>query len=316
MSWRYSSRGDSWLQRSGQSRHRTGPEERGDIVVKESSTVFELAVLGLLAEVPHARLRAAQAAQRDPRPVPRLQLRLAVPDAAPAAGRRAHRHRGPGRRRRRGAAVAPGGPGSPTGSPRRARNGSPTCSATPARSPGRTTASACTWRSSPAPRPRRGCASSRAAGGGSRSGGRACGPPSTRAAERLDTYTAELHQLGLEASDREVRWLNELIDAGTQPDCRPDPTATTRPAATGRTRAHPDLTRPRPTQTTSPTARTPPSHGDRPGSGVDITRRNHMGTNPATPSAPPSSASATARRPSSRASSTTRTPSPAPRSPA
>jgi hypothetical protein len=33
----------------------------------------------------------------------------------------------------------------------------------------------------------------------------------TRAAERLDTYTAELHQLGLEASDREVRWLNELI---------------------------------------------------------------------------------------------------------
>jgi DNA-binding PadR family transcriptional regulator len=34
----------------------------------------------------------------------------------------------------------------------------------------------------------------------------------TRAAERLDTYTAELHELGLEASDREVRWLNELID--------------------------------------------------------------------------------------------------------
>lgn len=34
----------------------------------------------------------------------------------------------------------------------------------------------------------------------------------TKAAERLDTYTAELHQLGLEASDREVRWLNELID--------------------------------------------------------------------------------------------------------
>lgn len=34
----------------------------------------------------------------------------------------------------------------------------------------------------------------------------------TRAADRLDTYTAELHQLGLESSDREVRWLNELID--------------------------------------------------------------------------------------------------------
>jgi DNA-binding PadR family transcriptional regulator len=34
-----------------------------------------------------------------------------------------------------------------------------------------------------------------------------------RALDRLDTYTAELQQLGLEASDREVRWLNELIDA-------------------------------------------------------------------------------------------------------
>ena len=33
----------------------------------------------------------------------------------------------------------------------------------------------------------------------------------TRAADRMDTYTAELHQLGLESSDREVRWLNELI---------------------------------------------------------------------------------------------------------
>ena len=37
-----------------------------------------------------------------------------------------------------------------------------------------------------------------------------------KAAERLDTYTAELHQLGLEASDREVRWLNELIDQERQ----------------------------------------------------------------------------------------------------
>ena len=34
-----------------------------------------------------------------------------------------------------------------------------------------------------------------------------------RAVDRLDTYTAELQQLGLESSDREVRWLNELIDA-------------------------------------------------------------------------------------------------------
>ncbi len=55
-----------------------------------------------------------------------------------------------------------------------------------------------------------------------------------RAVDRLDTYTAELHQLGLEASDREVRWLNELIDAerdrlpaeGTP---RPPPTAPPNP---------------------------------------------------------------------------------------
>ena len=33
----------------------------------------------------------------------------------------------------------------------------------------------------------------------------------SRAAERLDSYTLQLHQLGVEASDREVRWLNELI---------------------------------------------------------------------------------------------------------
>jgi DNA-binding PadR family transcriptional regulator len=44
-----------------------------------------------------------------------------------------------------------------------------------------------------------------------------------RAAERLDTYTAELHQLGLEASDREVRWLNELI-AHERDLAPPDPT--------------------------------------------------------------------------------------------
>ena len=32
-----------------------------------------------------------------------------------------------------------------------------------------------------------------------------------RAADRLDRYTAELHQLGLDAADREVRWLDQLI---------------------------------------------------------------------------------------------------------
>ena len=32
-----------------------------------------------------------------------------------------------------------------------------------------------------------------------------------RAADRMDAYTDQLRQLGLESTDREVRWLNELI---------------------------------------------------------------------------------------------------------
>lgn len=32
-----------------------------------------------------------------------------------------------------------------------------------------------------------------------------------RAGEQIDHYTLELHRLGLETTDREVRWLNELI---------------------------------------------------------------------------------------------------------
>src|SRR3954469_12851199 len=35
----------------------------------------------------------------------------------------------------------------------------------------------------------------------------------TRTRERLDAYTLELQQHGLESVEREVRWLNELIDA-------------------------------------------------------------------------------------------------------
>lgn len=34
-----------------------------------------------------------------------------------------------------------------------------------------------------------------------------------RAGEQIDRYTRELHRLGLETSEREVRWLNELIAA-------------------------------------------------------------------------------------------------------
>ena len=33
-----------------------------------------------------------------------------------------------------------------------------------------------------------------------------------RTGERLDRYTRELHQHGLESSEREVRWLTELIE--------------------------------------------------------------------------------------------------------
>ncbi len=32
-----------------------------------------------------------------------------------------------------------------------------------------------------------------------------------RAREQIDNYTQQLHQLGLDTCEREVRWLNELI---------------------------------------------------------------------------------------------------------
>jgi hypothetical protein len=34
-----------------------------------------------------------------------------------------------------------------------------------------------------------------------------------RTAERVDSYTLELQRHGLESVEREVRWLNELIDS-------------------------------------------------------------------------------------------------------
>ena len=34
-----------------------------------------------------------------------------------------------------------------------------------------------------------------------------------RTGARLDRYTRELHEHGLESVDREVRWLNELIES-------------------------------------------------------------------------------------------------------
>jgi DNA-binding PadR family transcriptional regulator len=39
-----------------------------------------------------------------------------------------------------------------------------------------------------------------------------------RAGEQIDRYTRELHQLGLDTTEREVRWLNELIANERQQD--------------------------------------------------------------------------------------------------
>ncbi|HEY2793971.1 MAG TPA: PadR family transcriptional regulator [Micromonosporaceae bacterium] len=47
-----------------------------------------------------------------------------------------------------------------------------------------------------------------------------------RAAERMDAYTLELQRHGMDACDREVRWLDELITterSGRQPGQRVDP---------------------------------------------------------------------------------------------
>jgi len=44
----------------------------------------------------------------------------------------------------------------------------------------------------------------------------------TRASSSLDRYTRQLHQLGLESSEREVKWLNELIAAERVAQSRPD----------------------------------------------------------------------------------------------
>ncbi|HEX7658907.1 MAG TPA: PadR family transcriptional regulator [Pseudonocardiaceae bacterium] len=43
-----------------------------------------------------------------------------------------------------------------------------------------------------------------------------------RAGDRIDRYTLELHRMGLESSDREVRWLNELIAHEQAEQRRPD----------------------------------------------------------------------------------------------
>ncbi|ADB36007.1 transcriptional regulator, PadR-like family [Kribbella flavida DSM 17836] len=44
----------------------------------------------------------------------------------------------------------------------------------------------------------------------------------SRTAERVDTYTLELQRHGLESAEREVRWLNELIDGERRQQRPPD----------------------------------------------------------------------------------------------
>jgi DNA-binding PadR family transcriptional regulator len=45
----------------------------------------------------------------------------------------------------------------------------------------------------------------------------------SRASEQIDHYTRELHRIGLESTEREVRWLNELIAAERGESRRSDP---------------------------------------------------------------------------------------------
>lgn len=44
----------------------------------------------------------------------------------------------------------------------------------------------------------------------------------TSAAQRMDEYTLQLHQLAMEASDREVKWLSDLISREEQLQINPD----------------------------------------------------------------------------------------------
>jgi hypothetical protein len=44
-----------------------------------------------------------------------------------------------------------------------------------------------------------------------------------RAGEQIDRYTRELNRMGLESSEREVRWLNELIEHERTEQLGPEP---------------------------------------------------------------------------------------------
>ncbi|MFC0624944.1 PadR family transcriptional regulator [Kribbella deserti] len=55
----------------------------------------------------------------------------------------------------------------------------------------------------------------------------------SRTAERVDAYTLELQRHGLESAEREVRWLNELIDGERRQLAPPGGTTGAAPEATG-----------------------------------------------------------------------------------
>ena len=174
--------------------------------------MLELAILGLLHEAPvHGyELRKQLGLRLGGFRV--VLLRLAVPRAAPADPGRPDRrgHRGD----RRTGSVVPARAGGSTASPPRARSASPSCSPTRARS---------RWDDdgfgvhlaffsrTPAETRMRILEGRRRAVEERREGLRAA---LARAGEQIDRYTRELHQLGLDTSEREVRWLNELIAAG------------------------------------------------------------------------------------------------------
>ena len=120
-------------------------------------------------------------------------------------------------------ARAASAPAWSTSSPPPARSTSPTSSPAPTPRPGTTTASTCGSRSSPAPSRTCGCASSRAAAPASQEDLERVRDAAARSRERIDAYTSALQRHGEETTEREVRWLSELIDAERRHPTDPGP---------------------------------------------------------------------------------------------
>jgi len=71
----------------------------------------------------------------------------------------------------------------------------------------------------------------------------------TRTRERVDSYTLELQRHGLESVEREVRWLNELIDTerrGDEPRLGEDPSASVDTERSGEAPGRPESVRVQP----------------------------------------------------------------------